>query len=665
MVADPYCIPCERYECWIEIDVRDEHNRSFSGQIATLTDDTGHTAQVILADGPTLVQGLAMGPVAIQFETQSWLKVAQSREARLETTPSQIPAYTTRELGHQHVKREHIKVTTGDLCLTPPTSPLPAAHQAGMADQPRFITNHAYVIEVKGYQHTILRIGVFFDGTGNNTHNALAGLNKVEQWLSQTCDDPVQRATELRGCQMGKRPVTGSTANDVTNIGKLSTLYLTGKDTVSSAVYISGIGTRDPLTGKKGHEYRSDDTLTQGLDLDFGGEDTSIIGKVTLACRDLIVQAVDKDLKNVLPTVEPIHRIVFDVFGFSRGAAAARHFVNLIDQKRDHPLVQAVAKTSAIRLKTGFDWASRDDVRIAFVGLFDTVKSSLNSRVNIQLQADSAERVVHLTAQDEVRKYFPLSRITSDAEGNHLPPHFTELALPGAHSDIGGGYYSRWSLQNPNSDPVLTECIELERFMSEENISTPDSASRAYRQAQAYAEEKRAMGWVDHITPWLSRAAIPALGAISLIPYSFRRYKGKDDFWPKKGVYVEVWMRRVVEGEYSRIPLHMMVEAGRAAGVPFKKWDNDDPSLTLTPLAEKQCIVSLDKIDQIWSQTATAQGEVKNLAKTLCPDMYRALRRHYLHHSANHQGIANSANTSRHQQGVSKEQRERIGNNKA
>ena len=282
---------------------------------------------------------------------------------------------------------------------------------------------------------------------------------------------------------------------------------------MSARAYISGIGTRDPLSGEKGREYRSDDTITQGLDLDFGGEDTSIIGKVTLAREKVIAQAIKDDLGDVLPKLESIHRIVFDVFGFSRGAAAARHFVNVIDQKSDHPLVQAITKTPAIRLKAGFDWASRDDVRIAFVGLFDTVESSFNPRVNIHLHADSAERVVHLTAQDEVRKHFPLSRITRDAVGSTIPAHFTELALPGAHSDIGGGYYSRWSLGNPNSDPALIECIELERFMSEEDLSTPDHTSRAYRQARAYAEEKRALGWAERITPSLSRGAIPPLGA--------------------------------------------------------------------------------------------------------------------------------------------------------
>lgn len=92
--------------------------------------------------------------------------------------------------------------------------------------------------------------------------------------------------------------------------------------------------------------------------------------------------------------------------------------------------MQAITKTPAIRLKAGFDWASRDDVRIAFVGLFDTVESSFNPRVNIHLHADSAERVVHLTAQDEVRKHFHCRVLPVMPWGAITP--FTELALPGA-----------------------------------------------------------------------------------------------------------------------------------------------------------------------------------------------------------------------------------------
>ncbi|MGL4776544.1 MAG: DUF2235 domain-containing protein, partial [Aeromonas veronii] len=260
MAISAHCIPCEKNNCWIEIDVRDEQNRSFKGQKATLTDATGTSKTVTLKDGPTLVQGFAVGPVTVKLETQPWLKAAQSREALKEGETSQVPAYTDKLFGHDDVKREHVKVTTGDLCLTDPEQPLPEGHKVGQAQPLRFITKHSYVIEVKGYQLTTLRIGVFFDGTGNNTYNAENGLKKVEQWLLETCADPAQREKELRGCQMGQRPVDGSSANDVTNVGKLSLLYLRGERTLSAGAYISGIGTRDPVTGKEGKEYRSDDT---------------------------------------------------------------------------------------------------------------------------------------------------------------------------------------------------------------------------------------------------------------------------------------------------------------------------------------------------------------------------------------------------------------------
>lgn len=67
------------------------------------------------------------------------------------------------------------------------------------------------------------------------------------------------------------------------------------------------------------------------------------------------------------------------------------------------------------------------------------------------------------------------------AIGTSIPPYFTERALPGAHSDIGGGYYSRWSLANQNSDPAMIERIESELFISQEEVSTPDTQSRAFK----------------------------------------------------------------------------------------------------------------------------------------------------------------------------------------
>ena len=55
---------------------------------------------------------------------------------------------------------------------------------------------------------------------------------------------------------------------------------------------------------------------------------------------------------------------------------------------------------------------------------------------------------MHIIAVDEWRYHFDLTRIKNMA--SDLPASFTEVIIPGAHSDIGGGYYSRWSLRDPN-----------------------------------------------------------------------------------------------------------------------------------------------------------------------------------------------------------------------
>lgn len=171
------------------------------------------------------------------------------------------------------------------------------------------------------------------------------------------------------------------------------------------------------------------------------------------------------------------------------------------------------------------------------------------------------------------------------------------------------------------------------------------------------------MGWVTRINPNLPRGAVPTLGAISLKPYSFRRPEGKNSAGPgKKSVYVEVLMNRVVEGEYSRIPLHMMVEAGRAVGVPFKAWRQEDRALQLEPLSIKRPEVDLKALDKLWAQSAIEQQVAKSLTHKLPPAVYSALRRDYLHHSASNQGMANPANTNKFEPTVSKERRELIGN---
>ncbi|WP_429218827.1 T6SS phospholipase effector Tle1-like catalytic domain-containing protein [Aeromonas veronii] len=628
MAISAHCIPCEKNNCWIEIDVRDEQNRSFKGQKATLTDATGTSKTVTLKDGPTLVQGFAVGPVTVKLETQPWLKAAQSREALKEGETSQVPAYTDKLFGHDDVKREHIKVTSGDLCLTDPEQPLPEGHKAGQAQPPRFITKHSYVIEVKGYQLNTLRIGVFFDGTANNSFKHEEGKADIEAFLAQ-CSDPLEQERMRQQCMAGEVSFSDtSQANDVTNIGKAYDLYqLPQQGQLTVRVYIDGIGT----------ESGQGDSM-KGQALDYGT--TSSYGKVQLACREKIVEQIKQQLGNELTTLECIHKIEFDVFGFSRGASAARQFVNTLDQQADHPLVEAVAKETEIRLKAGFDWASREDCRIKFVGLFDTVCSSLLEARSVTLASDCAERVVHLTAKDEWRYFFALTRITNDVEGKKIAPNFTELALPGCHSDIGGGYYSRWSLRNPNSEPALTEQKAIKLFQSMEPAGSRPEQSVAYQRAMDYAQAKLSQGWGNGVTVLPSPASDPVRGKLNLRVRTLNR----PEFGWKKPleVSVTVLLNRVVEGEYSRIPLHIMVEAARAAGVPFQGWKADNRDLMLESGAPMRPRVDLSKLDEHWVNAGSEAGVAKDLSQQLPDEVYRYLRFEYLHHSAD-DGLVNGA----------------------
>ncbi|PTT47002.1 hypothetical protein DBR09_08780 [Aeromonas sp. HMWF016] len=627
----PHCIPCEKNNCWIEIDVRDEHNQSFQGLKATLTDATGTTKTVTLQNGPTLVEGFAVGPVTVKLETKPWLKAVQSRETLKEGETSQVPAYTDKLFGHDDVKREHVKVTTGDLCLTDPEQPLAEGHKAGQAQPPRFITKHSYVIEVKGYQLNILRIGVFFDGTANNTFKHREGKSALETALAQC--SPEEQQVLLEQCFEGALPdgLNNSEKNDITNIGKARDLYkLPTKSELNVAVYVEGIGT-----------VEGQDDAKTGLAADKG--DTSSAVRVEQACQTQIVAEVKKQLERILPTIECINKVEFDVFGFSRGASAARQFVNRIDKKGDHPLVDAMAADPDIPLKAGFDWASRDNVRIQFVGLFDTVVSSyLWGKRNVTLAADCAERVVHIVAADEWRYHFDLTRITDDAAGTAIAKNFTEVIIPGAHSDIGGGYYSRWSLRDPNgASPLITENCVIATFNSDAMPYVNPTDTQAYRDALAYAKMRAGQGWVKGVVPLANHRDTTQLGYLNVRPRPLGPITGSQS-GGHRNISIDVVLYRVVEGEYSRIPLHMMVEAARDAGVPFIEWDPTRRDLIMD--SALSCpTMNLAKLDELWVDVAKRRGEVINLARGLPDEEYQKLRQHYAHYSAD-TGLVNKPN---------------------
>ena len=244
-----------------------------------------------------------------------------------------------------------------------------------------------------------LHLGVFFDGTGNHRGNDQILANR-----------------------------------DVTNVAKLYDLYRDdGLGSNYRRIYVNGPGTIDGQHTPNGFEA-SEDLMGLGLGIGPEGGHNRIEFAIRRMRRDIFAGDYEE--------------VVFNVFGFSRGAALARHFVNLINGQPETVLLPQFKGASLFSPMVGVTpvpaFPSGVKVRVNFVGLFDTVGSfylpgdNANLDFNLNLSPSSAERVVHLTAHHEIRKNFPLSSIMND-NGNG-PSHFTEIAVPGAHSDVGGGY---------------------------------------------------------------------------------------------------------------------------------------------------------------------------------------------------------------------------------
>lgn len=310
-------------------------------------------------------------------------------------------------------------------------------------------------------------VGLFFDGTGNNRTN----INRRES------NSPIYTAHAKPSFWQDNT----SYENDRTNVDHLEKMYK--KESLYFSIYIEGIGT-------------TNDDYDSLKDMGTGEGSTGIRGKVKKCCEELV-----KTIK--ANTKKDVGTLTVDVFGFSRGAAAARNFVHEItlpseDDKpaRGHFGEQA----DKSKLKIAF-------VRIRFAGLYDTVSAygvkHSNDLVELDLNAiNRASKIVHLTAADETREKFELTSVTTG----------TELSLPGVHSDIGGSY----------RDNVNEEVSLAEEMLSPIN-----------RDKLVAAERDRLIeqGW-----------------------YTGSQMKIQNSY--------KLTGNRVLSNKYSLIPLHLMFEMG-------------------------------------------------------------------------------------------------------
>jgi hypothetical protein len=140
---------------------------------------------------------------------------------------------------------------------------------------------------------------------------------------------------------------------------------------------------------------------------------------------DAVVAQVN-EAKRLNPNAE----VSVVVTGFSRGAATARQFVNVLNER---------GIPNADRAKGGP--ANFGPPRVGALVIFDTVDSH-DTATAAETIPPNVDNVLHLVSRDEHRPEFPL---TTAVDRNRPDPRVTEIALPGAHSDVGGGYPNGFS----------------------------------------------------------------------------------------------------------------------------------------------------------------------------------------------------------------------------
>ena len=304
-----------------------------------------------------------------------------------------------------------------------------------------------------------LTYGVFFDGTLNNRENTMI-RKKVEKRGEFRLISPTEE--ELRIYKKYAKE-DNSFGNDFTNVARKSFCC-----NENYTIYVEGIGTVDKKNDKgKGFKY--------------GKSTTGIIAKVRNGCKALAEKIKKaKDSSNNKRKLKEIE-LTLDIFGFSRGSAAARNFAYNLQMseyapKSYYPPVQGAQRTEVDHQEIEFrgiekSWVkdgmlpkfghlgtslleagiSRDlvddmTIIVRFIGIYDTVASYdpecflfpdfKGNIAKLHLhEIGNPRRAVHFTAADEHRKNFSLTRFSHVELRNGIERNF-----PGVHSDIGGSY---------------------------------------------------------------------------------------------------------------------------------------------------------------------------------------------------------------------------------
>jgi type VI secretion system secreted protein VgrG len=494
--------------------------------------------------------------------------------------------------------------------------------------------------------HVTLRIGIGNDGTGNNFSNSSRALALCSPEALKL--DPALHPDTIEAMKAACRTEHGMSGASYdggeTNVHRLFNLYKVtrslseaetardGRLYVYRNVYVQGVGTL---------EEHPDSVYASSM----GYGATGVIARAEEAIEGVIreIHAFVRLSPDII-----IDAIEFDLWGFSRGAAASRHLAWLIshgvdDNRMTRTLTAPPAGVSVgaagtglggtwiaslsdpfkpmegallgadLPLKEGF---SKWDLKICFIGLFDCVAAigvpsdADNDPVHLDLSKAYIGTVVHLAARDECRLNFA---------SNPVKPYNTIL-LPGVHSDIGGGYAMRgW-------EHLILGQPETSSRRIDDRLPPSTTQSDAWRRAFTQMSD---YGWSEYTLLDNDGVAGDPTTVNQLRIACWTQTVMKRGTWggepqPWQTVTAAVTLKRMVRGEYQLVTLRIMYELAKDAGVPFSKSPDDVPELTLP--------AELIPIYRKLLAYARADGRGKN---GLTPEEERLLSRRYLHQSAN------------------------------
>ena len=353
-------------------------------------------------------------------------------------------------------------------------------------------------------------------------------------------------------------------------------------------VYVEGQGTQ---------QLKKDDK--QGLALGSGL--TGVYSRAREGINLALGKLQREFLKNNAPEDYFIKQVDIDVFGFSRGAATARHAIHTILTEETmtisdpdgygaetivvtHPLFQR------LRL-LGYTETRADQIKIKFAGLYDTVVSVNGSQLAPAWMANNtrdqravakAEFALHLAAVDEHREDFPLHTIASSIKAGKGAEYY----LPGVHSDVGGSYNQAndYLLDNQIKDATIRQISESGKVYSERKIQgleyarTSDEVGRIInfgRVSDLEEDRKHLMdaGWYKEDQIWIETdyfaTAAKAGNLIGML------INGS----PESGKLITT--RIGIKSAYSNIPLKIMVKHARDWGLQIKNKLDERADITL------------------------------------------------------------------------------------